>query len=72
MAFKALKIYDAKFPQIGRLIRAAIGSKFYERFVENEDIWCELSDIDVDILVHNRAVVSEAEARSFLEVGGSR
>lgn len=65
MAFKALKIYNGKFESIGKLIKAAVGSKFYFRILENEDVWCDLSEVEIDILVNNRAVVSEAEARSF-------
>lgn len=66
MAFIAIRIYNDRYQPVGRLIKAALGSKFYEKFTSDEEIWSKLTDVEIDILVNSRAYISEAEARSFM------
>merc|ERR1712159_397237 len=66
MSFKALKVYNEKFSAVGRIIKAALGGKFYEKFLKDDELWSVLNDVEIDILINSRAFISEAEARSFL------
>ena len=61
MSFKAIKIYCDMFSDVKKIVKGAMGSKLFEKFYNNNDVWAELGNIDIDILVNNRAIITERE-----------
>ena len=65
MAFKALENYCRMFEPIRRIVKAGCGPKLFSKFENREDCWTELDHVDTDILLNNRASISEAEIKSM-------
>jgi len=65
MAFKALENYCRLFEPIRRIVQAGCGPKLFSKFENREDCWTELDHVDTDILLNNRASISEAEIKSM-------